>query len=128
LRLVSGLGSLLFLLRALRGRRVLLQLLLLRLLPGNLLLLLLLLFFPRSWTRWVRGVLLLGWSRGWLLPPRRGLRDLLGAPRRLLRRLLLLRALRGLLLLLVLLLLPRLLLGTRLRLLLLLFFPRSWTW
>ena len=61
LRLVSGLGSLLLLLRALRGRRVLWRLLLLRLLPGNLLLLLLLLlFFPRSWTRWVRGVLLLG--------------------------------------------------------------------
>ena len=61
LRLVSGLGSLLFLLRALRGRRVLLQLLLLRLLPGNLLLLLLLLLcFPRSGTRWVRGVPLLG--------------------------------------------------------------------
>ena len=61
------------------------------------------------------------------MPPRRGLRDLLGAPRRLLLRLLLLRALRGLWLLLVLLLLPWIFLGTRLRLLLLLFFPRSWT-
>jgi hypothetical protein len=60
LRLVGGLGLLLLLLRALRGRLLLMQLLLLRLLPGNLLLLLLLLFFPRSWTRWVRGVPLLG--------------------------------------------------------------------
>ena len=51
LRLVSGLGLLLLLLRALRGRRVLWRLLLLlRLLLGNLLRLLLLLFFPRSWT------------------------------------------------------------------------------
>ena len=60
LRLVSGLGLLLLLLRALRGRRVLWQLLLLRLLPGNLLRLLLLLFFPRSWTWGVQGVPLLG--------------------------------------------------------------------
>ena len=60
LRLVSGLGSLLFLLRALRGRRLLLQLLLLRLLPGNPSLLLLLLFFPRSWTWGAQGVPLLG--------------------------------------------------------------------
>jgi hypothetical protein len=50
LRLVSGLGWLLLLLRALRGRRMLWRLLLLRLLLGNLLRLLLLLVFPRSWT------------------------------------------------------------------------------
>ena len=61
------------------------------------------------------------------MPPRRGLRGLLGATRRLLLRRLLLRALRGLWLLLVLLLLPWILLGTRLRLLLMLFLPRSRT-
>jgi hypothetical protein len=50
LRLVSGLGLLLLLLRALRGRRMLWRLLLLRLLLGNLLRQLPLLVFPRSWT------------------------------------------------------------------------------
>jgi len=51
---------LLLLLRALCGRRLLMQLRLWRLLPGNLSLLLLLLFVPRSGTRWDRGVSLLG--------------------------------------------------------------------
>jgi hypothetical protein len=109
LRLVGGLGLLLLLLRALRGRRMLWRLLLLRLLLGNLLRQLPLLVFPRSWTWGVQGVPLLGWCRGWLLLLRRGLRCLLGTPRRLLLRLLLLRALRGRLLLLALLLLLRLL-------------------
>ena len=59
LRLGGGLGLLLLLLRALCGRRLLMQLRLWRLLPGNLSLLLLL-FVPRSGTRWDRGVSLLG--------------------------------------------------------------------
>ena len=101
----------LLLLQALRGRLLLLVLLLLpRLLLGTRLRLLLLLFFPRSWTRWVRGVLLQGGSWGWLLLLRLELRCLLGAPRRLLLQLLLLRALLGRWLLLALLLRPRLLL------------------
>ena len=60
LRLGVGLGWLLFLLRALCGRWLLLLRRRWRLLPGNLSLLLLLLFIPLSGTRWGWGFSLPG--------------------------------------------------------------------
>jgi len=94
------------------------RLLLLRLLLGNPLRQLPLLVFPQKWAWGVQGVHLLGRCWGLLLLLRRGPRCLLQAPRRLLLRLLLLRALRGRLLLWLLLLLLRLLLRVPLLLLL----------